>query len=123
MPIQLKRIYDTPTDNDGYRVLVDGLWPRGVAKDKAGIDLWLKEAAPTAGLRKWFNHDPALWSAFQVKYAGELAGREGLLDQLLKPLRSGKTVTLLYAARDTEHNNAVALKTYLEARLGSHTGT
>lgn len=110
MDIQLKRAYDRRSEEDGQRVLVDGLWPRGVSKQDAAIDLWLKEIAPSAGLRQWFGHDPERWREFRRRYRSQLKTqrRAAALDQLRK-LARGRRVTLVYAARDTAHNNAVVI--------------
>lgn len=110
MDIQLKRAYDSLSGEDGQRVLVDGLWPRGVSKQDAAIDLWLKEIAPSAGLRQWFGHDPERWVEFRRRYRSQLKTqrRAAALDQLRKLARGGR-VTLVYAARDTAHNNAVVI--------------
>lgn len=113
MHIKLKRAYEPPEPEDGFRVLVDRLWPRGVSKDSARIDLWLKEVAPTTPLRKWFGHDPSKWSTFRTRYFRELDERAEILAELLEHVQNGP-VTLIYAARDEEHNDAVALKEYLE---------
>ena len=110
----IKRVYEKPSPDDGMRVLVDRLWPRGLSKANARVDLWLKEIAPSDALRKWFGHDPARWETFKKKYAKELAGRNDLVAALRARISEGK-VTLLFAASDTEHNNAVALKAYLDA--------
>ncbi len=110
--LQLKRVYDEPTNGDGQRVLVDRVWPRGIKKEKAALDLWLKEIAPSTALRKWFGHDPKKWAEFQRRYRAELDEMTDALDPLNEAVRKGK-VTLVYAAHDTEHNNAVALKAYL----------
>ncbi len=111
--IRIKRIYDPPAPDDGRRVLVDRLWPRGIAKDEARLDEWLKELAPSDELRKWFGHDPAKWDEFRARYRTELKSRPELLVQLRAAANKG-TVTLLYAAKDTEHNNAVVLKELLD---------
>lgn len=111
--IQLKRIYDDPTPDDGLRVLVERLWPRGMTRDRARIDLWLKDVAPIAELRKWFGHDPAKWPQFQKRYWRELADNGDAVEQLRQKAKEGK-VTLIYAARDEEHNGALALKMYLD---------
>jgi uncharacterized protein YeaO (DUF488 family) len=111
--IEIKRIYDTPKAKDGFRVLVDRLWPRGMSKEKARIDLWLKDAAPSDGLRKWFNHEPQKWPEFKERYFRELDGRTEVLKPILEG--HGTTVTLLYSAADVEYNNAVALKEYMES--------
>ena len=107
--VRIKRAYDPPTAEDGLRVLVDRLWPRGLKRDKAKVDLWLRDLAPSAELRRWFGHDAARWTEFQERYRAELAGN-AVLDDLRTLLRQGKPVTLLFAARDTEHNNAVVLQ-------------
>ncbi len=114
--IRIKRIYDPPAPDDGRRVLVDRLWPRGVAKDQARIDEWLKEMAPSDALRKWFGHDPARWEEFRKRYREELKSHGELLEQLRAEGHKG-TVTLLFAAKDAEHNNAVVLKEMLEKRF------
>jgi uncharacterized protein YeaO (DUF488 family) len=115
--IRLKRVYDDPEESDGYRVLVDHLWPRGFSKDRARVDLWLKEIAPGDDLRKWFNHDPEKWDKFKRRYFSELDDRVELVDWLAKKISEG-TVTLLFAAKEERFNNAVALKEYLEKKLG-----
>lgn len=106
--IYLKRIYEEPRKEDGFRILIDRLWPRGVSKEKAQLGLWLKEIAPSAELRKWFGHDPEKWKEFRERYTYELKGNEAL--KKLKEL-TGKyeTITLLYGAKDEKHNDAVAL--------------
>jgi uncharacterized protein YeaO (DUF488 family) len=114
--IKTKRIYESPAEEDGFRILVDRLWPRGVQKEKAKIDLWLKEIAPSDELRKWFSHDPEKWEEFKKKYAKELATKQELLNEIRQTEKEKGTVTLLYSARDTEHNNAVALKIILEKK-------
>ena len=113
MGIRLKRVYDKPTKADGRRVLVDRIWPRGLSKEKAEIDVWLKEIAPSTPLRKWFGHDPARWKEFKKRYAAELRGRRDQVEKLAR-LASKRTTTLLFGAKDAEHNNAVALKEYIE---------
>jgi uncharacterized protein YeaO (DUF488 family) len=112
--IRIKRIYEPVDADDGRRVLVDRLWPRGVSKAKAALDLWLKEIAPSEDLRHWFGHDPALWPAFRERYAAELDANPAATAQLRALLETGP-VTLLYAAHDAAHNNAVALAGYLMA--------
>ncbi len=111
--IRLKRVYESPDSEDGTRILVDRLWPRGMTKEKANVDLWLKEIAPSTELRKWFAHDPAKWDEFQTRYRAELAANPDAVAQMLDAEKSG-TVTLLYAAKDEEHNEAVVLQEYLE---------
>lgn len=107
--VRVKRVYDPQAHDDGLRILVDRLWPRGMKRDEAGVDLWLKEVAPSPGLRRWFGHDPARWADFQNRYRAELAGNAVMTD-LQAIVGRGKQVTLLFGARDTEHNNAVALQ-------------
>lgn len=113
--LSLKRVYDPPAASDGTRILVDRLWPRGVSKDR--IDLWLKEIAPSDDLRRQFHGQPEHWDTFRAAYAAELGGTpaSAALDALNERLTAGP-VTLLYAARDEEHNNAVALKLWLESQ-------
>jgi uncharacterized protein YeaO (DUF488 family) len=116
MPVVLKRVYEKPSARDGYRVLVDRLWPRGISKDAAKLNLWLKEIAPSDELRKWFHERRTQWNAFREKYVEELAEPEKLqaLEQLQGLLKTRKAVTLLFASTDVEHNNAVVLKELLE---------
>jgi uncharacterized protein YeaO (DUF488 family) len=116
MVIRLKRVYGPAEKSDGYRVLVDRLWPRGLTKEKARVDLWLRDAGSSPELRRWFNHDPANWTEFYWKYFDELKGRPGVIAELREVLGSHDVVTFLFAARDEEHNNAVALKEFLETR-------
>jgi uncharacterized protein YeaO (DUF488 family) len=113
MRIRLKRIYDKPARADGRRVLVDRVWPRGLTKEETQIDDWLKEIAPSTRLRKWFGHDPARWKEFKRRYANELDHRREQVERLAQQA-SKRTVTLLFGAKDIEHNNAVALKEYIE---------
>jgi uncharacterized protein YeaO (DUF488 family) len=113
--IQLKRVYEKPARQDGFRILVDRLWPRGLTKERAAVKLWLKEVAPSAELRKRFGHDPAKWRQFERRYRMELREQKEALE-LLKQKSRGHTVTLVYAARDEEHNEAVVLKAVLEGR-------
>jgi uncharacterized protein YeaO (DUF488 family) len=112
--IRIKRIYEEVAGEDGFRILVDRLWPRGIKKETAEIDLWLKEVAPSNELRKWFSHDPGKWEEFKKKYAKELLAKRELLKKIRRIEKEKGTVTLLYSARDVEHNNAVALKAVLE---------
>lgn len=108
--INIKRIYEKKEDSDGYRVLIDRLWPRGVKKEEAHIDLWLKEIAPSTNLRKWFHHEPEKWPEFKKRYHQELNKNKSLIEDLLqKP----EPLTLLYSAKDEKHNNAVVLQEYL----------
>jgi uncharacterized protein YeaO (DUF488 family) len=111
--IQTKRAYDAPEEADGTRFLVDRLWPRGIKKEDLRIEAWLKEVAPSNDLRKRFHHDPDRWEEFRERYAEELDGKSDALAPIREAARQGD-VTLVYAAKDTEHNNAVALKAYLE---------
>jgi uncharacterized protein YeaO (DUF488 family) len=113
--IRLKRAYDEPTKQDGLRILVERLWPRGVSKEKAAVDLWLRELAPSAELRKWFGHDLAKWGEFRKRYRAELEEKGDVL-VLLKHRATEGTVTFVYAAHDERHNSAVVLKDFLEKR-------
>lgn len=113
--IKLKRVYESPSLHDGLRVLVDRLWPRGLTKERAAVDLWLKELAPSTELRKWFDHDPAKWKQFQTRYQRELREQKDAL-VTLKEKSEEQTVTLLYGARDEKHNEAVVLKRVLDRR-------
>src|SRR4051812_7116959 len=113
--INLKRVYESPSPQDGLRVLVDRLWPRGLTKERAAIDLWVKDVAPSTELRKWFGHDPAKWKQFQIRYRNELHEKKDALQELKQQIK-GKTVTLVYGARDEEHNEALVLKKVLERR-------
>jgi uncharacterized protein YeaO (DUF488 family) len=108
MTIKLKRVYEQPDTKDGERVLVDRLWPRGLTKEKARVDLWLKEIAPSTELRRWFGHDPAKWMEFKRRYRAELKGNKEQVARLKDEMEKGP-VTLLYGARDEEHNEAVVL--------------
>ncbi|RWA75033.1 DUF488 domain-containing protein [Mesorhizobium sp.] len=110
--IAVKRVYEAPAKADGQRVLVDRVWPRGIARKDAALALWLKDIAPSDGLRKWFGHQPERWAEFQKRYRMELERNEEAVAQLRDVLREGK-VTLLYGAHDEAHNNAVALAGYL----------
>lgn len=107
--IRIKRIYEPPDRKDGLRVLVERLWPRGLTKERGKVDLWLREIAPSHGLRKWFAHDPAKWAGFQARYRKELEAKEELLDQLRRLEKENGTVTLLFAARDPTRNSASVL--------------
>ena len=106
---KIKRIYDESSKDDGYRILVDRLWPRGVSKSRAKIDLWLKEVTPADKLRKWYSHDPKKWPDFQRMYKNELKDRLGALDLIKQIEKEKKTVTLVYAAKDTKHTHALVL--------------
>jgi uncharacterized protein YeaO (DUF488 family) len=115
--IRLKRVYDPHAPEDGIRVLVDRLWPRGLKREAAAIDLWLKAAAPSDALRRWFGHDPNRWAEFRERYHAELRANPEAIAPLRDLVARGKTVTLLFAAKDAEHNNAVALKDVIAAAL------
>jgi len=111
MGISLKRAYEPPAETDGMRVLVDRLWPRGVTKSRARIELWLKDLAPSTALRKWFGHDPGKWPEFRKRYRAELKGNPALAE--LREQSRQRDITLVYAARDELHNDAVVLKQVL----------
>lgn len=117
MQIRLKRVYEAPGARDGSRVLVDRLWPRGIRKEDAAVDVWLKEIAPSNELRKWFGHDPDKWEEFQKRYYCELNTRNGqAVKKLIDLVKKGR-VTLVYAAKDERFNNAVVIKDYIERKL------
>lgn len=118
MPMKLKRVYEKPDPDDGIRFLVERLWPRGIAKTALPMEAWLKDAAPSDELRKWFAHDPAKWEEFQRKYFAELETRPESWQPILNSARK-HAVTLLYSSRDEEHNNAVALHRFVEKKLKS----
>jgi uncharacterized protein YeaO (DUF488 family) len=113
--IRLKRAYEPPDENDGMRILVDRLWPRGMSKEKAKIDLWLKDAAPSAELRTWFGHDPSRWNGFRTRFFRELEKQPEAVARLINEAKRG-TVTLVYGAKDMEHNNAIAVREFLESK-------
>jgi uncharacterized protein YeaO (DUF488 family) len=113
--IKLKRAYEAPSRDDGLRVLVERLWPRGLTKERAAVDLWLKEVAPSPELRKWFGHDPARWEQFRQRYRKELREKKDTIRLLRQKGKEG-TLTLVYAARDKEHNGALVLKRFLQGR-------
>ena len=114
MKVQIKRVYLPADKNDGKRVLVDRLWPRGLTKDAAKVDVWLKELGPSTELRKWFGHDPEKWGEFQKRFRSELKKNKELVAELMQLAESGK-VTLVYGAHDEEHNNAVVIRDFLAA--------
>lgn len=115
--IQLKRAYEAPACSDGLRILVDRIWPRGVKKEDAEITEWLKDLAPSTELRKWFGHEPEKWPEFQKRYLSEIKSTDSEgLQKLGEYLKGNDRVTLVFAAKDTEHNNAVALKQYVESK-------
>lgn len=111
-----RRVYEPPDPDDGSRYLVERLWPRGIKKENLPLDAWLKDVAPSDALRRWFKHDPDKWTEFQSRYRTELDANPEAWQPLLEAARRGN-VTLLYSARDTQHNNAIALKAYLEAQM------
>ena len=110
--LAVKRVYDGRQASDGARVLVDRLWPRGLSKARAAADLWLKDAAPSTALRRWYGHDPRRWKTFALRYRREIGKRASILE-LLREMRSRGTITLLYGSRDTEHNHALLLRDIL----------
>ncbi len=112
-PIRLKRVYEEPSPDDGPRILVERLWPRGLSKERAEVDLWIKDVAPSPELRRWFNHIPDRWDEFKKRYVAELHANQKSLDELREKCRDGP-VTFVYASRDKTHNSAVVLKAYLE---------
>ncbi len=111
--LSTKRIYDAPDSRDGYRVLVDRLWPRGISKERAHVDEWLREAGPSDELRKWFHQSPEKWEEFKECYRKELSGKKDLFDKIVSKSKRGR-VTLLYSYHDPEHNQAKVIKEYLE---------
>ncbi|MBS1575096.1 MAG: DUF488 family protein [Bacteroidetes bacterium] len=111
--INIKRVYEDPSKNDGIRILVDRLWPRGLSKDKADVDEWAKELAPTTALRKWFDHKPERWKEFQKEYIAELK-KNKTVDGFIETHKKDKRLTLLYATKDEEHTHALVLQQYLE---------
>lgn len=114
--IQVKRVYEPASKSDGARFLVERLWPRGIKKESLQVEAWLREVAPSAELRSWFQHDPARWAEFRQRYFKELQQRPEVWEALLTRALRGR-VTLVYSAHDTEHNNAVALKEFLDKKL------
>lgn len=113
--IEIQRVYGRQQRSQGFRILVDRLWPRGIKKEELKADLWLKDVAPSNDLRKWFNHDPARWDEFKRRYFRELESRQSAIDSIVEKTKDGDII-LLYGARDDKHNNAAALKEYLESR-------
>jgi uncharacterized protein YeaO (DUF488 family) len=107
--IRIKRVYDPPEPEDGKRILIDRLWPRGIKKENLKMDEWLKEIAPSDELRKWFSHDPKKYEEFKKRYAKELEDKSGILERIRREAKKGR-VTILFSAKDTEHNNAIVLK-------------
>jgi uncharacterized protein YeaO (DUF488 family) len=114
--IKIKRVYEKPLKDDGKRILIDRLWPRGLKKEDARIDEWIKEIAPSNELRKWFNHDPNRWDEFKNRFFAELRGERELIDGIIDMARKSR-VTLLFGSKEERFNNAVALKEYLEKRM------
>lgn len=114
--INIKRVYEKPTKEDGWRVLVDRLWPRGMTKQAAHLDVWMKDVAPSDALRKWFGHEPEKWGEFQKKYRSELAKKKELIAELRKMAKEHGTLTLLFGAKDEEHNQGVVLAQVLKTR-------
>ena len=114
--IRIKRAYETAVPEDGKRFLVDRFWPRGVRKEKLQVEAWLRKAAPSSELRRWFGHEPAKWEEFQRRYAAELKSNAKIIAPLLEASKAGD-VTLVFSAQDEEHNNALALKRYLDAQI------
>ncbi len=117
--MEIKRVYDAAQTGDGLRILVDRLWPRGLSKEAARIDIWMKEVAPSPALRKWFGHDPERWEEFKRSYFLELDASKEAVKELEELIGIGSPITLVYAAADPLHNNAVALRQYLEFRASS----
>jgi len=113
--LKIKRIYVPAAEDDGFRILVDRLWPRGLTKEKAKVDLWLKEIAPSDQLRKWYAHDPKKWAEFKKKYSNELDQKRDLIDQIVKKTKEGD-LTLLFSSKEEKLNNAVALREYIETK-------
>ena len=107
--IKIKRIYDKKSKDDGYRILIDRLWPRGITKEEAEVDLWLKDIAPSAGLRKWFSHDPNKWNAFRKRYGLELKTKNESIETVNRLLKEKGIITFLYSAKNEQYNNAIVL--------------
>ncbi len=114
--IKIKRVYDEPSRDDGKRILIDRLWPRGLKKENAQIDEWIKEVAPSSELRKWFRHDPQKWGEFKKRFFSELQGKQNIMDGIVSTSRKG-TVTLLFGSKEERFNNAVALKEYVNFQM------
>ena len=112
--IKIKRAYKPADEGDGFRILVDRLWPRGVSKERAKLDLWLKDVDPSNELRKWFAHDPERWGGFQVKYRAELKDKKDILKEMKDNKKEESIITLVYGAKDENHNNAVVLRDLLK---------
>ena len=116
MTLKIKRVYDQPDKSDGFRVLVDRIWPRGLTKEKAAVDLWAKDLSPGTELRKWFNHEEEKWPEFKRRYSLELEARPGAVEDFVKLLHTHPRLTLLFGAKSEERNQAVALREYLAAK-------
>ena len=116
MLLRTKRVYEDPDSDDGLRILVDRLWPRGLSKEKADVNFWLKDIAPSTELRKWFSHNPQKWDEFKNRYYQELDTKKNMVDFILSKEKMSM-VTLLYGAKSTEYNNAVALENYLKYKI------
>ncbi len=116
MSIKLKRAYDQPDSSDGFRILVDRLWPRGISREKLQLDVWLKGIAPSTELRKWFKHDPDKFEKFDQRYRQELSDNKETVQELLSYTRKYETISLIYSAQNRDHNNAVVLKNFIENR-------
>jgi uncharacterized protein YeaO (DUF488 family) len=114
--IKIKRVYEKPAKEDGWRVLVDRLWPRGMTKEAAHLDAWMKDVAPSDALRKWFGHEPEKWTGFQRRYRSEVAKKNEMVAELKKMAKEHGTLTLIYGAKDEEHNEAVVLADILKAK-------
>ncbi len=114
--LKIKRVYDPSSKDDGKRILIDRLWPRGLKKESAKIDEWMKDVAPSTELRKWYGHDPEKWDGFKRRFFSELERQQGPVDDIIEAARKG-TVTLLFGSKEERYNNAVALKEYIEARM------
>ncbi|WP_440950233.1 DUF488 domain-containing protein [Methanosphaerula subterraneus] len=120
MTILLKRVYEPAAADDGYRVLVERLWPRGLSRERARLDRWVKDAGASDELRKWFGHDPERWEEFRSRYFVEIQGRPAIIRELEEIIHENPVVTFLFAAHDEEHNNAVALREFMNAELKGH---
>lgn len=112
--IRVKRVYEEPEESDGRRILVDRLWARGLSKEKAKVDVWVKEIAPSTELRRWYGHDPSKWTGFKSRYAAELEANPGQVEEIMGEIQAG-IVTFLYSSKEEQLNNAVALKEYIES--------
>jgi uncharacterized protein YeaO (DUF488 family) len=116
--LKIKRVYDPPSPNDGKRILIDRLWPRGLKKEDAKVDDWIKEVAPSTELRMWYGHDPKKWAEFKRRFFSELHRRQDLVESIVNASRKG-TVTLLFGSKEERFNNAVALREFVEARMNA----